>query len=211
MQRKCDEMESLKNALQLIKLGEALKRELRHSWLSDGRRESVAEHTWRVALMALALESSLPQKVNSEKLLKMIIIHDLVEAYATDIPAFDTLNNAEVKQIKMENEIKAIEKIRDLIGGETGQLFYDYWFEFERKATYEAKVANALDKLEAQIQHNEADIETWLPIEFDMLFMLDKHTDFDPVLTDFKDLIVNEGILKLQASGISKEQIKTKQ
>jgi putative hydrolases of HD superfamily len=204
-------MESLKNALQLIKLGEALKRELRHSWLSDGRRESVAEHTWRVALMALALESSLPQKVNSEKLLKMIIIHDLVEAYATDIPAFDTLNNAEVKQIKMENEIKAIEKIRDLIGGETGQLFYDYWFEFERKATYEAKVANALDKLEAQIQHNEADIETWLPIEFDMLFMLDKHTDFDPVLTDFKDLIVNEGILKLQASGISKEQIKTKQ
>ena len=202
-------MENLKNALQIIKLGEVLKRELRHSWLSDGRRESVAEHTWRVALMAMALESSLPQKVDSEKMLKMIIIHDLVEAYATDIPAFDTMNNAHAKQLKMENEMKAIEKIRDLMGGETGQLFYDLWFEFEHKATYEAKVANALDKLEAQIQHNEADIDTWLPIEFDMLFMLDKHTDFDPVMTAFKDLVVEDGISKLETSGIEIEKIKS--
>lgn len=202
-------MENLKNALQIIKLGEVLKRELRHSWLSDGRRESVAEHTWRVALMAMALESSLPQKVDSEKMLKMIIIHDLVEAYATDIPAFDTMNNAHAKQLKMENEMKAIEKIRDLMGGETGQLFYDLWLEFEHKATYEAKVANALDKLEAQIQHNEADIDTWLPIEFDMLFMLDKHTDFDPVMTAFKDLVVEDGISKLETSGIEIEKIKS--
>ena len=203
-------MNNLRNALQLIKLGEVLKKELRHSWLSDGRRESVAEHTWRVALMAMALESSLPQKVNSEKLLKMIIIHDLVEAYATDIPAFDTMNNVEAKQTKVENEIKAIEKIRDLIGGETGQLFYEYWFEFEHKATYEAKVANALDKLEAQIQHNEADLETWLPIEMDMLFMLDKHTDFDPVITAFKDLVVEDGITKLKTAGVNIDPFYTK-
>ncbi len=208
MTEKGDKLEKLKSALQLIKLGEALKRELRHSWLSDGRRESVAEHTWRVALMAMALESSLPQKVDSEKMLKMIIIHDLVEAYATDIPAFDTMNNPEAKQLKMDNEIRAIEKIRDLMGGKTGQLFYDLWFEFEHKATYEAKVANALDKLEAQIQHNEADIETWLPIEFEMLFMLDKHTDFEPVLTAFKNLIVEEGICKLENAGIEVKQVK---
>lgn len=204
-------MQHLKNALELIKLGEKLKMELRHSWLSNGRRESVAEHTWRVSLMAMALESSLPQKVNSEKLLKMIVIHDLVEAYARDIPAFDTMNNAEAKQTKVENEIKAIEKIRDLAGGETGQLFYDYWFEFEHKTTYEAKVANALDKLEAQIQHNEADLDTWLPIEIEMLFMLDKHTDFDPVITAFKNLIVEDGITKLKTAGVNINQFYTKQ
>lgn len=203
-------MENLKNVLQLIKLGEMLKKELRHSWLSDGRRESVAEHTWRVALMAMVLESSLPQKVNSEKLLKMIIIHDLVEAYATDIPAFDTMNNVAAKQTKLENEVKAIKKIQDLIGGETGQLLYDYWFEFENNATYEAKVANALDKLEAQIQHNEADFETWLPIEMKMLFMLDKHTDFDPVMTSFKNLIVEDGITKLKTVGVNVDQFYTK-
>ena len=202
-------MQHLRNVLELIKLGETLKMELRHSWLSNGRRESVAEHTWRVALMAMAIESSLPQKVNSEKLLKMIVIHDLVEAYAKDIPAFDTIHNVEAKQTKVENEIKAIEKIRDLVGGETGQLFYDYWFEFEHKTTYEAKVANALDKLEAQIQHNEADLETWLPIEMEMLFMLDKHTDFDPVITSFKNLIVEDGITKLKTAGINIDQFYT--
>lgn len=203
-------MQHLRNVLELIKLGETLKMELRHSWLSNGRRESVAEHTWRVALMAMAIESSLPQKVNSEKLLKMIVIHDLVEAYAKDIPAFDTIHNVEAKQTKVENEIKAIEKIRDLVGGETGQLFYDYWFEFEHKTTYEAKVANALDKLEAQIQHNEADLETWLPIEIEMLFMLDKHTDFDPVITSFKNLIVEDGITKLKDDGVNIDQFYTK-
>jgi len=132
-------MKHLQNVLQLIKLGEKLKMEMRHSWLSNGRNESVAEHTWRVALMAMAMEPYLTNNVNCEKLLKMIIIHDLVEAYATDIPAFDTMNNLEARQLKRNNEIQAIEKIRDLLGGEPGQVFYDLWWEFEEKDTYEAK------------------------------------------------------------------------
>ncbi|MCR8842079.1 HD domain-containing protein [Paenibacillus sp. SC116] len=201
-------MEQLRNVLELIKLGEKLKMELRHGWLSNGRRESVAEHTWRLALMAMTIEPYLPIKVNSEKLLKMIIIHDLVEAYAKDIPAFDTMNNSEAKALKYKNEIAAIEQIRNILGDEHGQKLYDYWFEFERKETYEAKVANALDKLEAQIQHNEADIETWLPIEYEMTFMLGIHTDFDPVLTELKNLIEQEGEQKLIAAGINVEALK---
>lgn len=188
----------LQNTLKFLHVAEGLKRELRHSWLSDGRQESVAEHTWRVALMAMAIEEYLPQKVNSERLLKMIIIHDLVEVYATDIPAFDTMNNIKVKEQKRQNEMKAIEKIRNLLGNDTGQQFYDLWFEFEHKKTYEAKVANALDKLEAQIQHNEAAIETWLPIEHEMVFLLGKHTDFDDVLGELKGIIEAEGIEKIQ-------------
>lgn len=188
----------LQNTLKFLHVAEGLKRELRHSWLSDGRRESVAEHTWRVALMAMAIEEYLPQKVNSERLLKMIIIHDLVEVYATDIPAFDTMNNIKVKEQKRQNEMKAIEKIRNLLGNDTGQQFYDLWLEFEHKKTYEAKVANALDKLEAQIQHNEAAIETWLPIEHEMVFLLGKHTDFDDVLDELKGIIEAEGVEKIQ-------------
>jgi len=189
---------NLQNMLKFLHVAEGLKRELRHSWLSDGRQESVAEHTWRVALMAMAIEEYLPQKVNSERLLKMIIIHDLVEVYATDIPAFDTMNNIKVKEQKRQNEMKAIEKIRNLLGNDTGQQFYDLWFEFEHRKTYEAKVANALDKLEAQIQHNEAAIETWLPIEHEMVFLLGKHTDFDNVLDELKGIIEAEGVEKIQ-------------
>ena len=68
------------NILQVIALAEKLKYEMRHSWLSNGRQESVAEHTWRMSLMAILVEPYLDQKVNIEKLLKMVIIHDLVRS-----------------------------------------------------------------------------------------------------------------------------------
>jgi putative hydrolase of HD superfamily len=195
-------MEGLRKVLELIKLGEKLKQELRHSWLSDGRRESVAEHTWRVSLMAMAVKPYLQKDFKLEKLLKMITIHDLVEAYARDIPAFDTLNDLKAKETKAINENDAIEKIRELSGPVLGQEIFNLWHEFEGRTTYEAKVANALDKLEAQIQHNEADINTWIPIEYKMTFMLGKHTEFDPVLDYLRDMIEEEGKIKMEVSGI---------
>ncbi|GAA0343209.1 HD domain-containing protein [Bacillus carboniphilus] len=194
--------------LEIIKLGEKLKFEMRHSWLSNGRQESVAEHTWRVSLMAMLIEPYLKQKVDSSRLLKMIIIHDLVEAEAGDIPAFDTMDNHTVKEQKAMNEIKSIEKIRDTLGGAMGEELYNLWFEFENKETFESKVANALDKLEAQIQHNEADISTWIEIEHKMSFMMDKHVGFDPILQLFKDLIEEEAEEKLKEAGIDTNSIK---
>src|SRR5690606_27580608 len=140
----------LMKVLEVIKLGEKLKKEMRHSWLSNGRQESVAEHTWRVALMAMLIEPYLQQKADTSRLLKMIVIHDLVEAEAGDIPAFDTMDNETAKQQKALYERKAIEKIRDMLGNALGEELFNLWFEFENKNTYEAKVANALDKLEAQ-------------------------------------------------------------
>ena len=201
-------MQQLKNVLELMKVGEKLKMEMRHSWLSNGRRESVAEHTWSTSLLAMAIVPYLPQKVNVEKLLKMVIIHDLVEAYARDIPAFYTTDDEAAKALKLENETKAIEQIRDLLGGENGQHFYEVWFEFENKETYEAKVANALDKLEAQIQQNWADLDTWTPIEHKMVFMLGQYTNFDPVLEQLKDLVEAEGERKLQQANIDTEPLK---
>ena len=200
--------DNLLRILEVIKLGEKLKSEMRHSWLSNGRRESVAEHTWRVSLMSMLIEPYLNQAVDSARLLKMIIVHDLVEAEATDIPAFDTMNNAELKKQKQLNEIKAIERIRDTLQGSLGEDVYNLWMEFEHKETFEAKVANALDKLEAQIQHNEADISTWLDVEHKMSFMMGKHTNFHPVLTLFKELIEEDAEVKLRDAGIDVERLK---
>jgi putative hydrolases of HD superfamily len=194
--------------LEIIKLGEKLKCELRHSWLSNGRHESVAEHTWRVSLMAILIEPLLKVKVDTSRLLKMIIIHDLVEAEAGDIPAFDTLNNTKLKEQKVSNEIKSIEKIRDTLGNDLGDELYNLWFEFENKDTYESKVANALDKLEAQIQHNEADISTWLEIEHKMSFLMDRHVEFEPILHQFKELIETEAEIKLKNAGFNIDKIK---
>ncbi|EDL65887.1 HD domain-containing protein [Bacillus sp. SG-1] len=196
--------------MEIIKLGEKLKSELRHSWLSNGRRESVAEHTWRTTLMAVLITPELSVEADMEKLLKMLIIHDLVEAEAGDIPAFDTLDNASFKTAKRNNEIKAIENIRDILNNNTGQELYDLWYEFEEKQTIEAKVANALDKLEAQIQHNESDLSTWINIEHEMSFNLGRHVEFDPVLITLKDIIQNEAEAKLKGAGIDVDVLKDK-
>jgi putative hydrolase of HD superfamily len=105
--------------------------------------------------------------------------------------------NPETKLLKVKMETAAINEIRQTLNNETGEKFYSLWHEFEGKITNEAKVANALDKLEAQIQHNEADISTWLDIEKEMLYMMQKHVDFNDFLIAFKDVIVEEGELKL--------------
>ncbi len=134
--------------LQVLTLAERLKFELRHSYTSSGRQESVAEHTWRMGLMAVLIEPLLTQKVDTARLLKMIIIHDLVEAEAKDISALDVLRNPGIRIQKVENEKKAIENLRSVLKETNGQEIFDLFNEFEEKKTYEAQVANALDKLD---------------------------------------------------------------
>ena len=189
----------MQHILQFIHVAEQLKKEMRHSWLSNGRQESVAEHTWRLTVMAMALEPYLKQPLRMEKLLKMLIIHDLVEVYAGDIPAFEQSKRKEQKHV---NEQRAIECLQQLLGGVAGQELYDLWQEFEARETYEAKVANAIDKLEVQIQHNEASLDTWLPIEHEMTFNIAKHTEFDDALEQLRLLVVDEAAAKLEAGNI---------
>jgi putative hydrolase of HD superfamily len=128
-------MEAIRQILSTLTLAEALKRELRHSWLSDGRQESVAEHTYQMALMAVFVAPYLDTEVNLERTLKMILVHDLVEAVTGDIPFFEISDR---KQHKAAIESAAIEKIRDLLPAEVGQDVYSLWQEFEAEGSYEA-------------------------------------------------------------------------
>ena len=194
--------------LQILLLAERLKFELRHSFLSSGRQESVAEHSWRMSLMAVLIEPLLKTKIDTARMLKMIIIHDLVEAEATDISALDILRDPAIRVQKEANEKKAIENIRHTLRDTNGQEIYDLFYEFERKETYEAKVAGALDKLEVQLQHNHADISTWEALEYDMCFLMDKHVLFDETLTELKNQIESEAELKMKMAGIDVEAIK---
>jgi putative hydrolases of HD superfamily len=199
--------ENLTKVLEVLTLAEKIKFEMRHSWLSNGRQESVAEHTWRMSLMAVLLEPYLEQRVDMAKLLKMIIIHDLVEAEAGDIPAFNIVTE-EVKLLKQQREQQAIRNLRDQLREPTGQEIYDLWYEFEEKQTYEAKVANALDKLEVQIQHNHADMGTWIEIEREFVFLMGRHTAFDKGLEEFRALIEEMAVLKMEAAGICTTTVK---
>ena len=187
--------------LKLLKIAEKLKEELRHSWTSNGRHESVAEHSFRVSLMVILCSPYLDRKVNIEKALKMAIIHDLVEAKVGDIPFFKTPIGSfkEVKRALLEE--KAIKEIKESLNEELGTLIYDLFKEFEESKTYEAKLVKALDKMEANIQHNEANISTW--VEHDVIHVmsyLDKFCDFDSFLKSFKEEIRKESIKKIKSS-----------
>ena len=200
-------MTPLNRIFDFLKLAEKLKYELRHCDLSNGRRESVAEHVWRTSLMALVVTPHLTQAIDLEKTLKMIIIHDIVEAICGDIPAFET-DNILTKQLKAENEGKAIVEIKQMLSSVAGDDIFHLWYEFEEKETLEAKVANTLDKLEAQIQHNESDLSTWIPIEkLRVFYKLDELGEFDPFLREFKNHIKQASIAKLTDGGCDIENL----
>lgn len=198
----------LSSILKVLKLAERLKFELRHSYTSSGRQESVAEHTWRMSLMAVLIAPYLEQPVNMERLLKMIIIHDLIEAEAGDVSALDVLRNPAIKIEKEQRERAAIENLRRDLDSPAGEEIYHLWYEFEEKTTYEARVANAFDKLEVQLQHNDADIATWEEIEFEMSYMMGRHVQFDATLTQLKALIEKEAEDKMILAGVDVEAVR---
>lgn len=150
-----------KELLDILAVAERLKCNTRHSYTSSGRHESVAEHSWRISLMAMLLEPEFP-KADMNKVIRMCLIHDLGEAFTGDIPAFDKT------VADVEKEDAAFDAWVQTLPGETKKEFSTLLTEMNALETQEAKIYKALDKLEAVIQHDEADISTWLPLEYDL-------------------------------------------
>lgn len=140
-----------RNILNFLEYSEGLKRELRHSWLSNGRQESSADHTWRMALIAIIIAPKTGFDFDMEKLLKMILVHDIVEIDAKDIPAFLHMNSGTLTAKKLENEQKAIKKVREILGDD-GIEIEALWQEYAEKKTVESRLASYLDKIEARTQ-----------------------------------------------------------
>ncbi len=151
----------IKSMLEFLSVAEKLKFELRHSWTSSNRQESVAEHSWRLCLFAWLLKSELTD-YDIDKVMKMCLFHDLGEAIAGDIPVFEKSSEDEAKEELAVEQI--VEMLDDTLKEEMGSLFK----EMKAKQTKEAKLFHALDKLEVVLQHNEAPLETWLPLEYEL-------------------------------------------
>ena len=143
-----------KEFLEILHTAERLKDTLRHCTTSRGRPESVAEHSWRVSLMAMLLKDEFPD-VDTDRVVRMCLIHDLGECFTGDIPAFDkTADDARREETLLA---EWVERLPGAVSAELKSLYA----EMERLETKEAKLYKALDKLEAVIQHNESPLETW--------------------------------------------------
>lgn len=147
--------------LKVLHVFENLKNNTRHSYTSSGRQESVAEHSYRLAVMAYFLKDEFPE-LDIQKLILMCLLHDMGEAFTGDIPCFE--KNEEHEEVEREQVNAFLTTLPDVYRKELKALFE----EMEALDTVESRLCKALDKLEAIIQHNESDISTWLPLEYDL-------------------------------------------
>ena len=185
--------------LQIMDRAEQLKNNPRHSWTSSGRRESVAEHSWRLALMAYFVKDEFPQ-ADLEKLLAMCLLHDMGEAFTGDIPAFEKSPEDERRE-----EAGLAAWVRDLPAPYCGELTA-LFEEMQALESLEARLCKALDKLEALIQHNEADISTWLPLEYELqLTYGQRETRFSPYLRRLMEEVNRDSIRKIRENDAPKE------
>ena len=171
--------------IDILSVAEKLKCVTRHCDTSTGRRESVAEHSWRLALMAMLLTPEFPE-ADMHKVIRMCLIHDLGEAFTGDIPTFDKSQDHEAAEKAAYDRWAA--SLPEDVRGE----FTDLLQEMDALETREAKIYKALDKLEAVIQHNESDISSWLPLEYDLQLRYGaENVTFSPYMQELKACIDN--------------------
>ena len=166
--------------LEILRVAEKLKCNTRHCYTSSGRRESVAEHSWRIALMAMLIAPEFPE-ADMNKVIRMCLIHDLGEAFTGDIPAFDKTEADGAKEDALfDTWVRTLPESVE-------KAFSALLEEMNAMETPEAKIYKALDKMEAIIQHNESDISTWLPLEYDLQFHYGaENVQFSPWFRELK-------------------------
>lgn len=179
--------------LEILHVAERLKDAGRHCATSQGRRESVAEHSWRIALMAMLLREEFPA-LDMDRVVDMCLIHDLGECFTGDIPTFVKTD----ADRKTEEELLAdwVKGLPPALSARLGDLYR----EMDAQQTQEAKLYKALDKLEALIQHNESPLSTWAENEYE----LNKRYAFDVVafsdwLTALRQEILQDTLDKIEA------------
>lgn len=178
--------------LRILSVAEKLKCNTRHSYTSSGRHESVAEHSWRISLMAMLVTHEFPD-ADMGKVIRMCLIHDLGEAFTGDIPAFDKTDADE------ETEAGVLDRWVDTFPEPERSEWKALYTEMNALDTPEARIYKALDKMEAVIQHNEADLSTWLPLEYSLQLEYGReNVRFSPYMQSLKDEIDNMTRRKIQ-------------
>jgi putative hydrolase of HD superfamily len=181
----------IRELLDFLNVAEKLKCNTRHCYTSTGRHESVAEHSWRLALMAFLVKDEFPD-INIDKVIRMCIFHDIGEAKTGDIPAFQKTQQYE--EVERNVVSKIFEGLPEHYKDELDILFE----EMDEQKTTEAKLYKALDKLEALIQHNESDISTWLPLEYDLQMTYGtKECSFSEYINELRNVVREDSRKKI--------------
>ena len=182
----------LAGVLDFLRAAERLKSTTRTGYTSEGHQESVAEHTWRLCLMALVLSPEFPD-IDFAKLVKICIIHDLGEAIHGDVSAPEQARRAAsgLAAGKSDQERRDLQELLSPLPPALRDEITALWDEYEGAESPEAKLAKGLDKLETIMQHNQG----LNPPDFDYRFNLGygrRHTAEIPLIAQVRELLDRE-------------------
>lgn len=197
--KKARGQEKVLGILETFTKAEKLKSVLRCAYTSEGKRkESSADHSWMLALLAIIFFHEIKAKIDRLKALKMVVIHDLAEAIAGDSYPWELKKRVN----KHDREEKALKKIVSKLPQKSAHEILSLWHEYEDMKTPESQFAHALDKMEVLLQHNVVDTKTWLQGDFDCNpYWKDEYFDFDPFLRVFKDQVDLNTMKKIIKAG----------
>ena len=178
-------MNNIDKVIRFIKEIENLKSVTRTAWTKTGRRESTAEHSWRLAMLLMVLREDF-KDLDIDKAIKMSLVHDLGELYDGDISA--KLQNDNDNKAEMEE--KAMRRLLTILPENLAENIYDLWKEYNECSTKEAKLVKAMDKLETIVQHNQGNN----PEDFDYEFNLQygKQYFMDNEILEYMRYIIDE-------------------
>jgi putative hydrolases of HD superfamily len=182
----------LAGVLDFLRAAEALKTQTRSGFTSAGRAESVADHTWRLCLMAVVLADQFPG-IDFGKLVRICGIHDLGEAIGGDVPAVDQRADAP----KSDRERTDLLRLLALLPAQLRAELTALWDEYEAAASPEARLAKALDKLETILQHTQGKN----PPDFDYHFNLGygrQYTGAPPLVAALRDMLDRETLRRAE-------------
>lgn len=163
-------MSNLNDTVDFIKEIEKLKSVTRFNRTLDGRFENSAEHSWQGAIAAMVLQDYYPEKLNMEKVMSMLLIHDLGEIYAGDTWVFDD----QKKLHSHDRELESIEKTMSILPEEKYLNMKNSWLEFEKGQSAEARYARVIDALVPLINHLEVSEVNYNPDQISSDMVLEK-------------------------------------
>ncbi len=166
--------------LTFLRHAENLKNTLRSAHTSQGRSESSAEHSWRVALMALVLHKEFPE-ASLEKMLSMALVHDLAEAICGDTPAPLRKPQEDKKRVERQGLLALCKALPE----EQCASMVALWDEYEAGQSLEAQLVKAFDKLETLLQHTQGLNPQNFDYQFNMTYGM-TYTSVHPLLQEIR-------------------------
>ncbi|MEA4904257.1 MAG: HD domain-containing protein [Petrimonas sp.] len=162
---------------------------------NSDRHENDAEHSWHLAMMALVLAEHSNRPVDILKVVKMVLIHDIVEIDAGDTFLYDTLKN----HTNTREELAAAKRIFGLLPEKQAEEFVEIWKEFEDGITDEAKFAKSMDRFEPLLQNTSNNGGTWTEFNVDYQKVYDKKKaikDGSASIWNYAENLINESVKK---------------